>query len=203
MPISRRGRVRTVGPATRRRALLAPLLHFAALLLLTLALAFANARFGSLNLLPGDSLAPPALLLVAAYAWCLYRRLLRLGLVGPEQRRPVFLLTTVSTLLAAPVIGWLLVPAINGLVAAGPEEVSRQPVLRIEAQAQRHGPDFYYYAHLAASDVLPAGRYFMGRYAEAWAPEVGEDAADIRQVSVRYRRGILGARSLLEVYPDD
>ena len=203
MPVIRRGRTSSPGPHARRQALLAPLLHFAALLLLTLVLAFANSRAGSLNLLPGDSLALPAALLVAAYAGWLYWRLQRLGLSGAEQWRPLMLLTGVSTLLAAPVIGLLLAPAINGLAAAGPEEVSRQPVLRIEAQAQRHSPDFYYYAHLAAGGVLPAGPYFMGRYAEPWSPGAGEEAAGIRQVSVHYRRGVLGARSLLAVYPDD
>lgn len=49
---------------------------------------------------------------------------------------------------------------------------------------------------------LPPGRYFMGRYDTAWSPDDSKASlSEIKQVSVRYRAGPSGARTLLVVEP--
>ena len=57
-------------------------------------------------------------------------------------------------------------------------------------------------AWMEAPHPRPPGRYFLGRYDEAWEPPAtSAPSLQIVQVSVRYRTGLLGARTLLEVVP--
>ena len=188
---------------TQRAVLVPPFAFFAGTLVLALALAVLNARFGSLNVLPGESLWLPAVILITLYAMLLNGHLLRAGLALPERARIRHLLVAVSTLVAAPVLGMLVAPALNGLIGAGPERIAVVGIAGIETTHVSRSSRLHYYARLDESAApLPPGRYFMGRYDEAWEPpETLATPLSITHVSVRYRTGLLGARTLLEVAP--
>lgn len=193
-------------PNKRQRVLLLPFGFFAMTLLLALVLAGLNALFGSVNRLPGENLMWPALALIAFYVWGLYVLLCRVGLQGSEFQRIRQILIAVSTLAASPVIGWLIAPGLNGLMASGPEVVEVVPVQRFDTSYVKNKRLPHYYAIVAAgatSAALPAGRYFMGRYDAAWRPGDDKPLSDIKRVAVRYRPGLLGARTLLEAVPAD
>lgn len=189
---------------SKLRILLLPFAFFAGSLVVALALAALNAQFGSLNTLPGESLWLPGATLIAIYALTLNTQLQRAGLAQKVQaiklRR---ILLAVSTLAATPVLGLLIAPALNGLGASGPEHTAVAPVVRIESSPVRRSRRIHYFAHLNdASPDLPPGRYFMGRYDNAWSPDDSKASlSEIKQVSVRYRTGLLGARTLLAVEP--
>ena len=173
-------------------------------LLLALALAGLNALFGSVNRLPGEDLMWPALALIAFYVWALYVLLCRVGLQGAEFQRIRQILIAVSTLAASPVIGWLITPGLNGVVATGPEVTQVVPVQRFDTSYVKNQRLPHYYAIVVAgadSAALPAGRYFMGRYDAAWRPGDDKPLGDIKRVAVRYRPGLFGARTLLEAMP--
>ena len=76
-------------------------------------------------------------------------------------------------------------------------------VAGIEASHVSRSARLHYYARLdGGAAPLPPGRYFLGRYDEAWEPPAtSAPSLQIVQVSVRYRTGLLGARTLLEVVP--
>ena len=188
---------------TQRAVLVPPFAFFAATLVLALCLAVLNARYGSLNLLPGESLWLPATIFIVVYAMLLNGHLLRAGLALPERARIRHLLVAVSTLVAAPVLGLLVAPALNGLIGAGPERIAVVRVAGIETSHVSRSARLHYYARLdSGAAPLPPGRYFMGRYDEAWElPATSAPPLQIVQVSVRYRTGLLGARTLLEVVP--
>lgn len=196
--------IRIPSPRVQRAVLLRPFLFFAGALLLALLFAVLNTYFGSLNLLPGESLWFPGLILIGLYAFLLNASLLRAGLALPERERARYLLVAVSTLAASPVLGLLIAPAVNGLVGTGPERIAVVPVSRIESTTVSRSSRLHYYARLDGSlesAGLPPGRYFMRRYDEAWEPPEAAVPLSITQVSVRYRTGLLGARTLLEVVP--
>ncbi len=189
---------------TTRRILLLPFAFFAGCLVVAVALAALNAQFGSLNTLPGESLWVPGTLLVAIYALTLNAQLRLAGLADEAQAtRLRRILLAVSTLAASPVIGLMIAPAINGLGATGPDSVVVAQVIRIESSPVRRSRKIHYFAHLNdASPDLPPGRYFMGRYDNAWSPEGSSiPLPEIKLVSVRYRTGLFGARTLLSVEP--
>ncbi|MFT3848433.1 MAG: hypothetical protein QM739_07065 [Propionivibrio sp.] len=193
---------------TRRNVLLLAFGFFAGTLLLALALAALNFRLGSVNLLPGESLWLPSVVLIMLYALMLNASLAIAGLQAPAYRKIRRVLIGVSTLAASPVIGLFVVPAINGLAATGPEQAVVVPVRGIELSYAKNRRTPYYYARVAhdaaAARQLPAGRYFMGRYDRAWSPRgIDVRPEDIRSVRIRYRSGLLGARTLLEVMPED
>lgn len=186
------------------RILLLPFAFFAGSLVLALALAALNATFGSLNTLPGERLWLPGAALITLYGLALNAQLRRAGLAQDGQATKLRrILLAVSTLAATPVLGLLVAPAINGLGGAGPDSMVVAPVARIESSPVRRSRKIHYFALLHdTSPDLPPGRYFMGRYDHAWSPDdAGVTLSEIRQVSVRYRTGLLGARTLLAVEP--
>ena len=194
----------TPAERSKRRILLLPFAFFIGSLVLAVALSALNAAFGSLNTLPGERLWLPAVGLIALYALALNTQLRQAGLAADGQATKLRrLLQAVSTLAAAPVLGLMVAPAINGLGSAGPDSVVVAPVARIESSPVRRSRQIHYFAHLHdATPDLPPGRYFMGRYDRAWSPaDTGVPLTEIRQVSVRYRTGQLGARTLLAVEP--
>jgi len=194
--------------AARRTVLLLPFTFFGGTLLLALALAVLNARLGSVNMLPGESLWLPASVLVTLYASALDRSLASVGLQASVFRKIRCIFVAVSTLAAGPVIGLLIAPTINGLAATGPERTVVAPVQNIELSYMKHRRTPYYYARItgdaATARQLPGGRYFMGSYDQAWSPpSIDVRLEDIRSVRMRYRGGLLGARTLLEVVPEN
>ena len=159
----------TPAERSKRRTLLLPFAFFIGSLVLAVALAALNAAFGSLNTLPGERLWLPAGGLIALYALALNTQLRQAGLAADGQATKLRrLLQAVSTLAAAPVLGLMVAPAINGLGSAGPDNVVVAPVARIESSPVRRSRQIHYFAHLHdATPDLPPGRYFMGRYDRA------------------------------------
>ena len=188
---------------TKRKILLLPFLFFAVTLVLAAGLAGLNALTGSsLNLLPGESLRAPAFVLILLYAISLNRQLKRAGLEHAVHSKPRLALLTLSTLVAAPVLGLLLAPALNGLMSLGGESTSIASVVGVESTHVKRSNRLHYYARIEAGAGLPAGRYFLGRYDWAWAPEYANSPLnEIKQIGIRYRTGMLGARTLLEAVP--
>ena len=194
----------TPAQPSKRRILLLPFAFFAGSLVLAVGLAALNTTFGSLNTLPGETLWLPAAALIALYAWSLNAQLRRAGLTQDGQATKLRrILLSASTLAAAPVLGLMVAPAVNGLGGTGPDSAVVAPVTRIESTPVRRSRKIHYFAHLNdTSPDLPPGRYFMGRYDHAWSPDdAGIPLSSIRQVNVRYRMGLLGARTLLAVEP--
>ena len=186
----------------RRKVLLLPFVFFAAVLTLAIVLAVSNRGLGSVNMLPGEHLRLPAALMIFSYAWMLSRHLRRAGLLRPEHGRFRASLVAASSVVAAPVFGLLIAPAINGLAGLGEEVTVLAPVVRIEARYMRHGRRLYYYARIAEDAALPRGAYYLGRYDQSWAPMYENEPLErIHTVRIRYRTGLLGARTLLEAVP--
>lgn len=101
---------------------------------------------------------------------CASGHLLRAGLALPERTRVRHLLVAVSTLVAAPVLGIAVAPALNGLIGAGPERIAVVGIAGIETTHVSRGSRLHYYARLdEAAASLPPG-VVMGRYDEAWSP---------------------------------
>lgn len=198
----------TIDPTSRNWALSLPFVFFAGTLLLALGLAFLNSRSGSVNLMPGESLALPALVLIAVYAFALDALLRRKGgLRRPEHAKPRRILLLVSTFVAAPVLGLLVAPALNGLFVSGAAQEVVVSVEHIETRTVSRSDQLHYYAHIAPGEAIKAGiapgRYFMGRYDKAWAPDAIRPLPEVDRIRIRFRPGLFGANTLLAALPDD
>ncbi len=193
---------------SRNWALALPFVFFAGTLLLAVALAFLNTRFGSVNMMPGESLALPALVLIGLYVFALNALLLRKGgLRHPAHAKPRRILLLVSTLAASPVLGLLVAPALNGLVFSGPGQSVVVAIEHIESQPVSRSDQIHYYARIEATEAIRAGiapgRYFMGRYDEAWEPDAIRPLSEVDRVRILFRPGLFGAKALLAVLPED
>lgn len=171
---------------------------FGVVLLSALALAWANAWLGGSPVLaPGESLWSKALVMAAAYAWGLNVVLQRLP--GPRTHR--WLLVCVSTLPVAGVTGLFIAPAINGLYSWEEPGWEVRRVERVESTTLTRQRERQYWVWIAEDRgaEMPAGRYPLGSYAMRWRPSDGAPA--IESVRILHRRGVLGARTVLETMP--
>ena len=197
-----------IDPTSRNWALSLPFVFFAGTLLLAVGLAFLNSRSGSVNLMPGESLALPALVLIGLYVFALNAMLLRKGgLRHPAHAKPRRILLLVSTLAASPVLGLIIAPALNGLVFSGPGQSVVVAIEHIESRPVSRSERIHYYARIEATEAIRAGiapgRYFMGCYDEAWEPDAIRPLSEVDRVRILFRPGLFGAKALLAVLPED
>lgn len=187
-----------MGNAGGPRLLLWPVGGLAAVLLAALALAVANAQMGGSPVLaPGESLWKEATALVGAYAILINRGLRRLP--GANWNR--WVIVTMSALPAAAVLGLFVVPAINGLYGWGGTQVEERTVERLEWQTAARTRERQYWVWIASEQgsAVPGGRYRLGSYTRSWQqPSEGMDPSRVR---VKHRKGLLGARTVLETAP--
>ncbi len=176
---------------------------FGVALLVSVLLASMNAWTGSLHLAPGESLTLPSLALLVAYACGLDKALRRaLPGTGRQALKQRWVLGGASTLLAAPVLGLVTAPALNGLAGTSAQQSEPLRLVSVSSHTSRGNQRPHYFARLEAvgTGSLPAGRYFLGTYAQAWSPQ-GELPVPGTSVLVTYRRGLLGKTTVLSAMP--
>ena len=123
------------------------------------------------------------------------------GLALPERARIRRLLVAVSTLWQRRFSACSSPPALNGLIGVGPERIAVVRVAGIEAVTSARSARLHYYARLdGGAAPLPPGRYFLGRYDEAWGAAcnkraVAADRAGLRSLPDRAARCPHAARS--------
>lgn len=175
---------------------------FGALLLGTVLVAALAARLGSVHTPPGDGVGPVAWVLTVLYAGAV---VLALGCRGEGGARVPWRwrlgLAGGLAAVALP-LAWLVVaPGLNGLVATSAERTERLALVElVESRSSRSRTSNWWARLDGGGTSLPSGRYFVGRYGDGWQPK-GALPRSGDPIEVRWRRGLFGARTVLEVRP--
>lgn len=179
------------------------LAHLGALVAAALAVAMAVSHLGSPSLGPGESLLWPAILVLAGLGWSLERSLARRGLTGDAGLTKARVVVVLGFMIvASPLVGLVIMPAINGLAGTSEAQTQTMTLQKLSSHRSARSVRIHWFAELRpdAPHALRAGRYFLGGYNTAWQPH-GESPRPGSTVLVEYRRGLLGATTVLSAIP--